>query len=91
MVILMHHLMGTAEIARRLGVSRQRVQQLVGRPDFPRPASELEMGKVWHTEDVEAWIAEHRPAVARAPKPDPRPIRRGRGRWHPDDGAPAAP
>lgn len=55
-------LMGQAEIADRLGVSRQRVQQLVARPDWPKPYVTLAMGKVWKTDDVEAWISEHRPA-----------------------------
>jgi hypothetical protein len=55
-------LMGAAEIADRLGVSRQRVQQLIARPDWPAPAATLEMGRVYRTEDVEAWIREHRPA-----------------------------
>jgi predicted DNA-binding transcriptional regulator AlpA len=51
----MHHLVGAAEIAAMLGVSRQRVQQLTSRPDFPEPAAVLAMGKVWRTEDVQAW------------------------------------
>jgi prophage regulatory protein len=54
-------LMGAREIENRLGVSRQRVQQLVARPDFPAPYDELAMGKVWLREDVERWIAAHRP------------------------------
>jgi predicted DNA-binding transcriptional regulator AlpA len=59
----MAEVMGAAEIAQRLGVSRQRVQQLVRRPDWPEPIAELTMGKVWRTSDVEAWIREHRPAL----------------------------
>jgi len=55
------YLMGAREIENRLGVSRQRVQQLVSRPDFPVPYDELAMGKVWRKEDVERWIAQHRP------------------------------
>ena len=61
MLPVMHHLMGAAEIGARLGVSRQRVQQLVSRPDFPAPVVVLGMGKVWETEAVEQWIQEHRP------------------------------
>ncbi len=53
--------MGAREIEERLGVSRQRVQQLVSRPDWPAPYDELAMGKVWRIADVEAWIREHRP------------------------------
>lgn len=58
------HLMGAAEIAARLGVSRQRVQQLINRSDWPEPYDELAMGKVWLIAAVEAWIAEHRPGDA---------------------------
>lgn len=54
-------LVGAGEIARLLGVSRQRVQQLAQRPDFPEPVAVLDMGKVWSSADVERWVAEHRP------------------------------
>lgn len=53
--------MGSAEIGIRLGVSRQRVQQLVALADFPQPFEELCMGRIWATADVETWIAENRP------------------------------
>jgi prophage regulatory protein len=43
------------------GISRQRVYQLTQRPDRPAPYNELVQGKVWRREDVEAWIAKHRP------------------------------
>jgi len=56
-------LMGAAEIAERLGVSRQRVQQLVKRADWPAPVAELTMGKVWRTADIEAWITANRPST----------------------------
>jgi predicted DNA-binding transcriptional regulator AlpA len=46
---------GAAEIATLLGVSRQRVQQLVNRPDFPEPDIELEMGRIWKTEKIRQW------------------------------------
>lgn len=55
-------LMGAAEIGRLLGVSRQRVQQIVKTPGFPEPAAVLDMGKVWRAADVRAWVGEHRPA-----------------------------
>ena len=56
------HLMGAHEIRVRLGgISRQRVYQLTSRPDFPTPAATLQAGKVWHSEDVEAWISVRRP------------------------------
>lgn len=62
MVLLMgSKLMGAREIEVRLGVSRQRVQQLTQRADWPAPFDTLSMGKVWRIEDVEDWIREHRP------------------------------
>jgi predicted DNA-binding transcriptional regulator AlpA len=50
-----HHLVGPHEIATMLGVSRQRVYQLVTRPDFPRPEARLKQGTVWRTEEVQQW------------------------------------
>lgn len=46
---------GAHEIAKLLGVSRQRVQQIVNRDDFPPPVIELAMGKIWRTDDVRLW------------------------------------
>ena len=51
-------LMGAAEIGGMLGVSKQRVQQLVNHPRFPAPYESLAMGKVWRTADVIAWARE---------------------------------
>lgn len=59
MLTAVHHLIGAAEIGELFGVSRQRVQQLVNRPDFPKPDVELAMGKVWKTEDVIEWGRAH--------------------------------
>lgn len=58
-------LMGAAEIGKLLGVSRQRVQQLVSddarkKNGFPDPVAALDMGKVWHADDVRAWAAANR-------------------------------
>ena len=46
-----------------LGVSRQRVQQLAARDDFPEPEVTLAMGKVWQRAAVEAWARDHGRAV----------------------------
>lgn len=53
-------LMGPYEIAQRLGVSRQRFQQLARYPTFPKPYQELRGMKVWLADDVERWIKEYR-------------------------------
>ena len=51
-------LMGTAEIAALLGVSRQRVLQLLReQPDFPQPVAVLKMGNVWDAAEVRQWAA----------------------------------
>lgn len=53
-----HHLMGVAEVAALLGVSRQRVTQLAKTDGFPSPASKLASGPVWESADVEKWARE---------------------------------
>ena len=54
-------LMGAHEVRVRLGgVSRQRAYQITSRKDFPEPVADLAQGKVWATEDVEAWMKIHR-------------------------------
>lgn len=52
-----HRLVGAAEIAAMLGVSRQHVHQLTRRPGFPPPLAELAMGTVWDGEVITAWNA----------------------------------
>lgn len=54
-------LMGAWEIRQRLGYSREWVQRLISRRDFPEPYQTLRMGSVWDAEDVERWVAENRP------------------------------
>src|SRR6476620_10685781 len=48
-------LLGNAELGKLLGVSRQRVSQLVTKDDFPAPRAVLIMGSVWTLDDVVAW------------------------------------
>lgn len=56
-------LLGASDVARLLGVSRQRVYQLLEeRADFPRPAAALARGSVWRRHDVEAWARGRRSA-----------------------------
>ena len=49
--------MGIAEISALLGVSRQRVNQLINRQDFPAPVSRLAAGPVFTAASVEAFRA----------------------------------
>lgn len=62
-------LMGTAEIALRLGVGKSRANQIVRERNFPEPAARLIMGPVWEVADVEAWIAAYRPKLAESSPP----------------------
>lgn len=58
-------LMATAEIRVRLGgVSPQRVYEITTRADFPSPVATLRCGRIWHRDDVEAWIRAHREQIA---------------------------
>jgi len=45
-------LVGIAEIAEILGVSRQRASQLQTKPDFPGPTATLRAGPVWYAGDI---------------------------------------
>lgn len=54
-------LMGMAEIAERLRLSRERASQLANRRDFPEPAARLKMGQVWLADDVDEWVRVNRP------------------------------
>jgi predicted DNA-binding transcriptional regulator AlpA len=57
-------LVGTAEIRRMLGgVSKQRAYEITNRKGFPEPVADLDQGRVWLAEDVEAWITANRPPV----------------------------
>ena len=52
----MPELVGVAEIAELLGVSRQRVNQLViADQSFPAPVAELSAGRIWKREAIIRW------------------------------------
>ncbi|RHW24114.1 DNA-binding protein [Nocardioides immobilis] len=54
----MNRLTGTSEIAKPLGVSRQRTSQPAQREDFPEPVARLAAGPIWETTDIERWSRE---------------------------------
>jgi prophage regulatory protein len=60
-------LMRIYEIKQRLGVKRQRADQLTRRPGFPEPVDTLKSGRVWLEDEVEAWIREHRTNLPNQP------------------------
>ena len=53
-VVGVEHLIGVAEIAELLGITRQGVDKLTRtRGDFPAPAAVLTAGRIWEREAVE--------------------------------------
>lgn len=51
-------LAGVTELARLLGVSKQRVSELRERRDFPAPAAVLAAGPVWRVSNLKRFLAE---------------------------------
>jgi predicted DNA-binding transcriptional regulator AlpA len=73
-VSVTHHLVSVPEIAEMLGVSHQRVHQLIKSYDnFPEPEADLAIGRVWLRAAVQSWADSHprtpgrRPSTANAP------------------------
>lgn len=64
-----HHLVGAAEAAKILGVTRQRVAQLAVTAGFPQPEVELSAGRIWSRHAIERWAVDNQ----RDRGPDPRP------------------
>lgn len=48
-------LMGTTEISKLIGVSRQRTDQLSREKGFPEPVCMLSCGRIWYEPEVRAW------------------------------------
>jgi hypothetical protein len=48
--------LGVTEVARELGVSRQRVSELRARPGFPAPIAELAAGPVWKASSLRRFL-----------------------------------
>lgn len=63
-------LVSVTEIAEMLGVSRQRVNQLVeAYGDFPEPEARLAIGRVWRRSSIEQWAEAH-PRLPGRPRKD---------------------
>lgn len=61
-----HHLVSRVEIADMLGVSRQRLHQIIAAGGFPEPVANLGIGQVWERAAVRRWVHE----TGRAPMLD---------------------
>jgi predicted DNA-binding transcriptional regulator AlpA len=61
-------LVSVPEIAEMLGVSRQRVNQLIGAyDDFPAPVAVLAIGRVWLRQSIADWSSTHPRKPGRRP------------------------
>jgi hypothetical protein len=70
-----HHLVGSSEAAAILGVSRQRLNQIVAQaPDFPRPDAVLTCGRIWTRDAVETWATGHQTGHRRQAISQPGPL-----------------
>ena len=66
------HLVGVAEVARMLNVSRQRVDEIVRTyDDFPQPEVKLDAGRIWSRTAVEDWLAAHQDRPRGRPRRTP--------------------
>lgn len=61
-------LVGIAEIAKLLGVSKQRVSVLASQPKFPIPVARLKMGPVYRQRDIERFKERRDRKPGRPPK-----------------------
>ena len=51
-------LVTASDIARRLGLSRQRINQLQVQPGFPKPIGVLAKSNIWRWSAVERWAVQ---------------------------------
>ena len=59
-------LLGISEVAKVLGVSRQRVHQLADSdPDFPNPVAKLSRGRLWSRVQISEWDRRKRRSTGR--------------------------
>ena len=54
--LVLVELVGLAEIAEMLKLSKARADQLARQRDFPLPVATLIGGRIWERADVEAWM-----------------------------------
>ncbi len=65
-------LLGLAEIAQKLGISKRTALSYTQRSDFPEPIARLASGSVWETSSVEQWAEATLPLKRGRPPAGPR-------------------
>lgn len=58
--------LGLAEVADLLGVSKQQVNSWMRESRFPEPAQRVRATPLWLRPDIEAWAAKHNKPLAHA-------------------------
>lgn len=58
-----------AQVARRLGVPRERVRELARRRDFPRSVGRIDDVPLWRWSEVQRWARTSRPVTSVALQP----------------------
>lgn len=48
------------EVIRRTGLRRSSIYDAMKRGDFPRPVQLTSTARAWHSEEIDAWIAQRR-------------------------------
>ena len=61
-------MLGLAEIAEELGVSKQTASKYAGRKDFPPPLERLASGPIYRRADVLAWAKANLPLKPGRPR-----------------------
>jgi hypothetical protein len=83
-------LVSIVEVAEMLGVSRQRVHQILrAYPDFPEPEAELAVGRIWRRQPIADWMASHPRSTGRPRKSDIPPTAATRPTQSDDNGPPS--
>lgn len=54
-------LLGTSEVAKVLGVSKQRIHALRKKPSFPKPIVVLAATPIWTASDIQQFLKEWKP------------------------------
>jgi predicted DNA-binding transcriptional regulator AlpA len=49
-------IVGTAEIAEMLSLTRQRVGEMAREGDLPKPLGVVQAGAIWRRTDIERWM-----------------------------------
>lgn len=81
------NLVSVTEIAEMLGVSRQRVNQLIhAYADFPEAEADLAIGRVWLRSAVQSWADSHPRTPGRRPSPANAPNQTSSEKRHPPSG-----